>query len=132
MQIYQLRIGDLSRETGCNIETIRYYERIGLIPPPPRVGRYRSYELADVRRLRFVRRARGLGFTLDGIRTLLALAPDAEHNCAQAQEIAQAHLSDVRSKIAALRSMEQVLAEAVDACAAGEQAGCPIIETLSG
>ena len=129
--IRPLKIGDLSRQTGCNIETIRYYERIGLVPAPPRLGRYRSYGQSDVRRLRSIRCARALGFTLDEIRTLLALAPDAAHACAQAQEIAEARLMDVRAKTAALRSMERVLAEAVDACASGEQSGCPIIETLS-
>ncbi len=131
MKVRPLKIGDLSRRTGCNIETIRYYERIGLVPAPPRLGRYRSYGSSDVQRLRFIRRARALGFTLDEIRTLLSLAPDAAENCAQAQDVAQAHLVDVRSKIAALRSMERVLAEAVDACASGERSGCPIIETLS-
>jgi MerR family transcriptional regulator, mercuric resistance operon regulatory protein len=63
----EMHIGDLSRQTGCNVETIRYYECIGLLPRPPRSGaRYRLYDLADVRRLTFVRRARELGFTLDG------------------------------------------------------------------
>ena len=132
MGIRPLKIGDLSRETGCNIETIRYYERIALIPAPPRIGRYRSYGLADVRRLRFIRRARALGFTLDEIRTLLTLAPAAAESCAEAQKVTVIHLRDVRSKIAALRSMERVLADAVDACAAGTHPGCPIIETLSG
>lgn len=131
METRQLRIGELSRWTGCNIETIRYYERIGLMPVPPRMGRYRSYGMPDVHRLRFIRRARALGFTLDEIRGLLALAPDAAGTCVQAKEIAQTHLVEVRAKVAALRSMERVLAGAVKACASGEHAGCPIIETLS-
>ena len=131
MNIRPLRIGDLSRETGCNIETIRYYERIGLIPAPPRIGRYRSYGVPDLRRLRFVRRARALGFTLGEIRTLLTLAPAAAETCAEAQRVAEMHVGDVRAKIAALSSMERVLAEAVDACTAGKHPGCPIIETLS-
>lgn len=67
-------IGELSRRTGCNIETIRYYERIGVLPIPARRGRYRSYQLEDVRRLAFVRRARDHGFPIDAIRTLLTLA----------------------------------------------------------
>ena len=67
-------IGELSRRTGCNIETIRYYERIRLLPSPPRRGRYRSYGAEDVGRLAFVRRARELGFTLDDVRNLLGLA----------------------------------------------------------
>ena len=131
MGIRPLKIGDLSRETGCNIETIRYYERIGLVPVQPRIGRYRSYGMPDVRRLHFIRRARALGFTLDEIRTLLTLAPAAAETCAEAQKVAAIHLRDVRAKIAALRSMERVLAEAVDACTAGKHPSCPIIETLS-
>src|ERR1700739_2452712 len=71
-------IGELSRRTGCNIETIRYYERIGLMPEPPRRGRYRSYGPEDVGRLGFVRRARELGFTLDEVRALLGLAADGQ------------------------------------------------------
>lgn len=131
MDLRALRIGELSRQTRCNIETIRYYERIGLLPPPPRIGRYRSYGTSDVQHLRFIRRARELGFTLDEVRALLALAPAAEEACGQVRELAEAHLLDVRAKIAALRSMERVLAEGVISCSAGKHPGCPIIETLS-
>lgn len=132
MDLRPLRIGELSRRTRCNIETIRYYERIGLLPPPPRVGRYRSYGISDVERLRFIRSARELGFTLDEVRTLLALALEAEESCEQVRELAEAHLLDVRAKIAALKRMERVLAEGVTSCFAGERPGCPIIEALSG
>ena len=79
-----IQIGELSRRTGCNIETIRYYERIGLMPAPPRRGRYRSYGAGDVGRLGFVRRARELGFTLDEVRALLRLAAGGEASCAGA------------------------------------------------
>ena len=73
-----MRIGDLSHRTGCNIETIRYYERVGLLPRPPRSpSRYRLYDMDDVRRLTFVRRSRELGFSLDEVRTLLALSADS-------------------------------------------------------
>ena len=74
-----IQIGELSRRTGCNIETIRYYERIGLMPAPPRRGRYRSYGGEDVGRLGFVRRARELGFTLDEVRALLRRRPRTGH-----------------------------------------------------
>lgn len=131
MSIRTLRIGDLSRKTDCNIETIRYYERIGLIPAPPRVGRYRTYGMTDLRRLRFIRRARALGFTLDEIRALLTLAADSAETCAKVQKVAAVHLADVRAKISALQAMERVLADALNACADGEHTGCPIIETLS-
>jgi MerR family mercuric resistance operon transcriptional regulator len=123
-------IGALSRRTRCNIETIRYYERIGLIPPPPRRGRYRSYEPADVARLGFVRRARELGFTLDEVRALLALAARGHEACAEARRVAASHLVDVRARIADLRRMERVLAGAVAACDAGDNEGCPLIDAL--
>jgi MerR family mercuric resistance operon transcriptional regulator len=82
----------ISRRTGCNVETIRYYERIGLLPPPERRGRYRSYTAVDVRRLTFVRRARELGFTLDEVRALLALsAANRRSACAEVRDISATH-----------------------------------------
>lgn len=126
-----IQIGELSRRTGCNIETIRYYERVALLPAPSRnAGRYRIYDTADVRRLAFIRRARELGFTLDEVRTLLALSAD-DGACADVRELTESHLAGVRAKIADLRAMERVLADAVRRCAAGEVPGCPIIEALS-
>lgn len=128
-----IQIGELSRRTGCNIETIRYYERIALLPAPARsAGRYRVYDTADVRRLAFIRPARELGFTLDQVRTLLALsANDGEGACAEVRELAASHLEDVRAKIVDLRAMERVLADAVRRCVAGEAPGCPVIDALS-
>jgi MerR family mercuric resistance operon transcriptional regulator len=123
-------IGELSRRTGCNIETIRYYERIGLMPVPPRRGRYRSYGADDVGRLSFVRRARELGFTLDEVRTLLGLAASQQASCAEVRMLAASHLEDVRARIADLKRMERVLAESVRACDAGQDAGCPLILAL--
>jgi MerR family mercuric resistance operon transcriptional regulator len=128
-----IQIGELSRRTGCNIETIRYYERIALLPTPVRsAGRYRVYATADVRRLAFVRRARELGFTLDAVRALLALSEnDGQSACAEVRDLAAGHLAEVRAKIADLRAMERVLADAVRRCASGELPGCPVIEALS-
>jgi MerR family mercuric resistance operon transcriptional regulator len=128
-----IRIGQLAQRTGCNIETIRYYERVGLLRHPPRsAGRYRLYETEDVRRLAFVRRARELGFTLDEVRTLLALSADhSDSICDEVRELAARHLADVRVKIADLRAMERALAEAVRRCDAGQQPGCPLIDALS-
>lgn len=126
-----IQIGELSRRTGCNIETIRYYERVALLPAPSRsAGRYRIYDTADVRRLAFIRRARELGFTLDEVRTLLALSVN-DGACADVRELTESHLAEVRTKIADLRAMERVLADAVRRCAAGEVLGCPIIDALS-
>jgi MerR family transcriptional regulator, mercuric resistance operon regulatory protein len=127
-----IQIGELSRRTGCNIETIRYYERIGLLPAPARsAGRYRVYETCDVRRLTFIRRARELGFTLDAVRALLGLSGDGSAACPEVRELAAGHLAEVRAKIADLQALERVLADAVRRCAAGELPGCPIIDALS-
>jgi MerR family mercuric resistance operon transcriptional regulator len=127
-----IQIGELSRRTGCNIETIRYYERIGLLPAPARsAGRYRVYETGDVRRLTFIRRARELGFTLDAVRALLGLSDDGSAACPEVRELAANHLAEVRARIADLQAMERVLADAVRRCAAGELPGCPIIDALS-
>ncbi len=123
-------IGELSRRTGCNIETIRYYERIGLMPAPPRRGRYRSYDADDVGRLGFVRRARELGFTLDEVRALLGLAGGGHASCTEVRNLAESHLKDVRARIADLKRMERVLADSVRACDAGQDPGCPLIEAL--
>jgi MerR family mercuric resistance operon transcriptional regulator len=128
-----LSIGELSRRTGVHIETIRYYERVQMLPAPPRTasGR-RVYGQAETRSLAFIRRSRELGFTLDEIRALLALSDDdGENTCAEVRQLAAGHLTDVRAKIADLRAMERVLADAVRRCDAGELPGCPLIDTLS-
>jgi MerR family mercuric resistance operon transcriptional regulator len=128
-----IQIGELSRRSGCNIETIRYYERIALLPKPARsAGRYRFYGPADVRRLVFIRRARELGFALDAVSALLELSEnDGQGARAEVRELAESHLAEVRSKIASLQAMERTLADAVRWCTAGETAACPIIDALS-
>jgi MerR family transcriptional regulator, mercuric resistance operon regulatory protein len=128
-----LSIGHLSRRTGVNIETIRYYERIKMLAAPPRTasGR-RVYGPAETRSLAFIRRSRELGFTLDEIRALLALsADDGKNTCAEVRQLAASHLADVRAKIADLRAMASVLSDAVRRCDAGEVPGCPLIDALS-
>jgi len=129
----EIRVGELSRRTGCNVETVRFYERIGLLPRPARnASRYRLYEETDVHRLTFIRRARELGFTLDEVTTLLALSADqGRETCGEVREVAARHLADVRTKVADLRAMERVLADAVRQCDAGELPGCPLIAALS-
>ena len=124
-------IGELSRRTGCNIETVRYYEGINLLPAPRRRGRIRFYGDGDVARLTFVRRARELGFTLDEVRALLGLAANGQAACAKVREISTVHLSSVRSRIADLRTMERILSAAVRQCDAGQQLSCPLIDALS-
>ena len=129
--VVRLSIGTMSKRSGVNIETIRYYERRGLIGPPPRTaGGYRMYAENDVRRLTFVRRARELGFSLDEVRALLNLADRRIGSCAKAHKVADAHLQDVRHKIKDLRRLENVLGELVAACAGGTLPECPLIDTL--
>lgn len=122
---------ELARRTGCNLETVRYYEKVGLLPEPPRTAAgYRSYHTSHERRLRFVLRARELGFSLDEIRELLRLVDERDRPCAEARDVAAAHLADVRAKIADLRRMERVLKNVVARCADGTLPECPLIETL--
>jgi MerR family transcriptional regulator, mercuric resistance operon regulatory protein len=127
-----ISIGELSRQSDCAIETIRYYERIGLLPKPRREsGRFRRYGAEDIRRLRFIRRARQLGFSLKDVRQLLRLAPGPrEAVCAEARQIAAAHVAEVRAKIADLRVLERILAGAICACHAAQGPACPIIEAI--
>ena len=106
----RLTIGQLSATSGVNIETIRYYERIRLLNAPPRTrGGHRSYNGADVRRLRFVRRARELGFGIDDIRAFLALAGQGGGSCGEVRDIAAQHLADIRAKLEDLRKLERIL-----------------------
>ena len=126
-----LPIGELSRRTGCNIETIRYYEKIGVVLPPLRTtGGHRIYGPDHVRRLSFVRRARGLGFTLEEVRALLSLEQRGQP-CSDVRKVAVCHLADVRSKIAELRAMEAALEILEARCAEGTAEACPMIEALS-
>lgn len=124
-------IGVVSSRTGCNIETIRYYEKAGLLPLPARSeGRHRLYGLGHLKRLSFVRRARELGFTLDEVRALLRLADERDRPCDEARGIAAKHLADVQAKIADLQTMEKVLTEMVICCDNDHSHECPLIESI--
>jgi MerR family mercuric resistance operon transcriptional regulator len=124
-------IGALSKRTGCNVETIRYYERIGLMPPPGRSeGGHRLYAEAQARRLGFIRRTRQLGFTLDEVRTLLKLVDGGRYTCAQVKRITVHHLQGVRDKVADLRRIERVLREMAAQCDGGRVPKCPVIDAL--
>ena len=126
-----LQRAELAQRTGCNLETVRYYEKVGLLPEPPRTaGGYRSYDTSHERRLRFVLRARELGFSLDEIRELLRLVDERDQPCAEARAVAAAHLEDVQAKIADLKRMERVLKDVVAQCADGTRPECPLIEAL--
>ncbi|MBA3562581.1 MAG: helix-turn-helix domain-containing protein [Gammaproteobacteria bacterium] len=123
-------IGELSRRSGVNIETIRYYERIGLLPPPPRTeGGHRLYPDNHLKRLVFIRRSRELGFTLDEIRNLLGLV-EGGYTCGEVKDAAFTHLKDIRRKIADLRRMERTLTETAARCEGGDAPDCPIMDSL--
>jgi MerR family mercuric resistance operon transcriptional regulator len=124
-------IGEVSRLTGVNIETIRYYERIRMLPTPPRTasGR-RVYGTADLRRLAFIRRARELGFSLDEIRALLRLGGPEKASCREVREIATHHLEDIRAKLRDLRKLERLLAKTVARCSGRMAPDCPVLDIL--
>jgi MerR family mercuric resistance operon transcriptional regulator len=127
-----LSIGQLAAQSGVKIETIRYYERVGLLAVPPRSqGRHRIYETAYVQRLKFIRRGRELGFSLDDIRALFEFAGHSDLACAEAKAIALGQLAAVRGRIASLKKLERALKHMTDACAPGEKMACPIFEALS-
>ena len=129
----EFSIGRLSKHSGCKIETIRYYEKIGLLPAPPRTaGGHRLYAEDHARRLGFIRRSRQLGFSLDEIRALLGLADDDEYNCDKVKVITLHHLQSVRNKIKDLRKLERTLKTISDDCGGGIAPSCPIIEALFG
>ena len=130
-QPLSLAIGDLSRRTGCNIQTIRYYEQIGLLAAPPRTeGGQRRYATGAVQRLGFIRHARDLGFDIAAIRSLIALAGEPDRPCADADRIALAQLDSVKSKIAGLKLLQKELERMVSQCAHGTISDCRVVETL--
>jgi DNA-binding transcriptional MerR regulator len=127
-----MAIGALSKITGVNIETIRHYERVGVLPKARRQenGR-RCYDEADVRRLIFIRRARELGFELSSVRTLLALQNDPDSSCRVASEIASMQLALVTRRIERLAVLREELARMVQGCSNGRIADCRVIEALT-
>lgn len=130
-EVKSMQRAELAQRTGCNLETVRYYEKVGLLPPPPRTrAGYRNYDETHERRVRFILRARELGFALEEVRELLHLVDEYEQPCADVRAVAAAHLGDVRAKIADLRRMERVLKGVVAQCGTGAQPECPLIETL--
>ncbi len=125
-------IGDLARQTGTKVETIRWYERDGTMPPPARTeGGRRAYTQAHLHRLAFIRHARELGFPLDDVRALLRLSDDPDRPCDEADAIARQHLGAVRSRIARLQALEAELARMVDACGHGKVGACRVIQVLA-
>lgn len=124
-------IGQMSRETGVNIETIRYYERIGIMPKPDRTeGGNRQYDHDQLKRLFFIRRARGLGFSLEEIRGLFEMVDRKDFSCGEVHDLTVDHLASVQDKIANLIKLEKALKKMVSECSRGDVPECPILDTL--
>lgn len=128
-----LKIGDLARATGTKVVTIRYYEKIGLLAAPVRsVGNYRSFDAAALDRLRFIRRCRNLGFSLDQIRELLDLSSDAARPCADVDTITATHLADVERKITDLNALARELRRISKTCnGGGTISNCRILDAIT-
>ena len=127
-----IKRGELARLTGSNLETVRYYEKIGLLPEPPRSANdYRVYDETHVRRLRFVLRGRELGFSIEEIRGLLELVDGGNQTCGEVKVHTEHHLTDVRAKIVDLRRIEKILAQTAARCSGDAVPDCPILDALA-
>lgn len=127
-----LSIGALAKRTNCKVQTIRYYEQIGLMPPPERnAGNQRRYTEAAVRRLTFIRHARDFGFTVESIRELLDMSDRPDMPCDHVDSLAQRHLQEVETKLARLSSLREELHRMILQCQGDRVGECRIIEVLS-
>jgi DNA-binding transcriptional MerR regulator len=125
-------IGELAARTGCKVQTVRYYEQIGLMPEPARTeGNQRRYGSRHLERLAFIRHSRQLGFPLQTIRELLSLADDPGRSCGAADQIAQRQLEHVESRIARLNALKAELERMIVQCGRGQIANCRVIEVLA-
>ncbi len=126
-----MKISEAAAASGCHLETVRYYERVGLVPSPNRTGSgYRVYAQADVERLRFVTRGRELGFSLEEIRSLLRLNDDPKLSCGDVDALARVHLADIHQRLEALTRMAGELERVILQCAGGERGACAILGAL--
>jgi MerR family mercuric resistance operon transcriptional regulator len=126
-----MRRGELAERSGCNIETVRFYEKQGLLPAPPRTaGGHRDYAEEHRRRLTFIRRSRELGFTIGEVRGLLGLVDGGDWTCAEVRAMTLEHLADVRRKIADLQKLAAILEDMAAQCDGGAVPECPIIDAL--
>ena len=125
-------IGKAADKSGCNIETIRYYERIRLLEDPGRSsGGHRLYNAAQVQKLAFIKRARELGFSLHEIKALLTLSSEEQRDCVSARAITNQHLDEVRRKIVDLQKLEEVLSNLSEQCESEQFKQCPVLMSLS-
>ncbi len=123
--------GTLAKRFGCHLETLRYYEKIGLIPPPSRTaGGHRLYKIDDQRRLRFILRGRELGFSIAELRGLLSLVDSHDYTCGDIFDLTIDHLASIRRKISDLKRLERTLARISNQCSGGAVPECPVIDAL--
>lgn len=128
----QFSIGEMAKTGNCKVQTVRYYEQIGLLPEPARsAGNQRIYNRAQRDRLHFIRHAREMGFPLERIREILALGDEPSHSCEEVDQIAREHLRDVESRIERLQSLRAELERMISECTANRVAECRVIEVLS-
>lgn len=130
----ELTTGRLAEAASVNPQTLRYYERRGLLSKPARsTGNYRLFDQADVQRVRFIKRAQSMGFSLAEVGELLALGMDASADCGDVREKAQAHLASIERKIRDLRAIQATLSELIDGCpGTGSLSDCPILRDFMG
>lgn len=127
-----MNIGDVAAASSLPPKTLRYYEQIGLVTPLRADNGYRDYDERDAHMLRFIARARGLGFSIEDCRALLSLYQDSGLASADVKRLARSHLTEIDAKIEALRDMRATLAHLVDACHGDARPDCPILDRLSG
>ena len=127
-----MNIGQASQASGLPAKTIRYYEDIGLVEPARRGNGYRAFSHGHLHNLRFLARARSLGFTIENCRRLLSLYEDRNRASADVKKMAQAHIASIEEKIAQLEGMKAALAGLVAACHGDERPDCPILDDLAG
>lgn len=127
-----LMIGELAKRTGAKVNTIRFYEDIGLMPPAARTdsGR-RTYREADVRRLKFIRKGRELGFSIDELKSLISLSEQPDSECSEAAAIARTHLADVQARLGRLMVLEKELERIALCCEGGRMADCRVVEAIA-
>ena len=124
-------IGEMSRRTGVIIETVRYYEKIGMMPKPKRTeGGKRLYNTEELQRLFFIKRCREIGFSQSEIKALLSMVDREDVSCSEVHDITTLHIADIKQKIKDLRKLEKVLTQMAGECSQGDIPQCPIIETL--
>jgi len=127
-----MKRGKLAQLAGCNPETIRYYEKIGLLHEPDRTeSGHRVYSRDDQRRLKFILRSRELGFSIEGLRGLLKLVDADDYTCGEVLDVTTQHIADIKCKISDLKKLERTLSDMSSQCAGGQVPDCPIINILS-